>query len=209
MGGQTGFSMRLQNRANMTPAQFEKVANDFIAAANQVPGIKQRVHDLLDRHAAALRRRRPRQGADAERAAGGDLRGAARLPRLGLRQRLQHVRAHLPRHGAGRRQLPHAARERGAHPRAQRVGANGAARQPRQFPQRRRPRPHAALQSVPDRRGERLDAGRASAPARRWRSWRDLAKARTARGHHLRVDRPVVSGGEGRQHAATTSSRCR
>ena len=27
MGGQTGFSMRLQNRANMTPAQFEKVAS--------------------------------------------------------------------------------------------------------------------------------------------------------------------------------------
>ena len=40
MGGQTGFSMRLQNRANMTPAQFEKVAVDFIAAANQTPGIK-------------------------------------------------------------------------------------------------------------------------------------------------------------------------
>ena len=40
MGGQTGFSMRLQNRANMTPAQFEKVANDFIATANQVPGIR-------------------------------------------------------------------------------------------------------------------------------------------------------------------------
>src|SRR4029079_467152 len=30
----------LQNRANMTPAQFEKVATDFIAAANQTPGIK-------------------------------------------------------------------------------------------------------------------------------------------------------------------------
>jgi HAE1 family hydrophobic/amphiphilic exporter-1 len=39
MGGQTGFSMRLQNRANMTPAQFEKVATDFIAAANRTPGI--------------------------------------------------------------------------------------------------------------------------------------------------------------------------
>ncbi len=40
MGGQTGFSMRLQNRANMTPAEFEKVANDFIAEANKLPGIK-------------------------------------------------------------------------------------------------------------------------------------------------------------------------
>jgi len=40
MGGQTGFSMRLQNRANMTPTQFQDVANDFIAAANKLPGIK-------------------------------------------------------------------------------------------------------------------------------------------------------------------------
>ena len=39
MGGQTGFSMRLQNRANLTPAQFEKVAIDFIQAANHTPGI--------------------------------------------------------------------------------------------------------------------------------------------------------------------------
>ena len=40
MGGQTGFSMRLQNRANLTPAEFEKVATDFIAKANATPGIK-------------------------------------------------------------------------------------------------------------------------------------------------------------------------
>jgi multidrug efflux pump subunit AcrB len=40
MGGQTGFSMRLQNRANLTPAEFEKVGNDFIASANKQPGLK-------------------------------------------------------------------------------------------------------------------------------------------------------------------------
>jgi len=39
MGGQTGFSMRLQNRANMTPAEFQEVADNFIAAANKLPGI--------------------------------------------------------------------------------------------------------------------------------------------------------------------------
>ena len=36
----SGFSMRLQDRASMTPAQFAKVAKDFIAAANQAPGIR-------------------------------------------------------------------------------------------------------------------------------------------------------------------------
>ncbi len=40
MGGQAGFSMRLQNRANLTPAEFETIANDFIAAANELPGMK-------------------------------------------------------------------------------------------------------------------------------------------------------------------------
>ncbi len=40
MGGQTGFSMRLQNRANLTPLEFEKVATDFIQKANETPGIK-------------------------------------------------------------------------------------------------------------------------------------------------------------------------
>jgi hydrophobe/amphiphile efflux-1 (HAE1) family protein len=40
MGGQTGFSMRLQNRANLKPAEFEAVAGNFIQKANQTPGIK-------------------------------------------------------------------------------------------------------------------------------------------------------------------------
>lgn len=40
MGGQTGFAMRLQNRANLTPSRFEEVARDFIAKANATPGIK-------------------------------------------------------------------------------------------------------------------------------------------------------------------------
>jgi HAE1 family hydrophobic/amphiphilic exporter-1 len=40
MGGQTGFSMRLQNRANLAPAEFEKIATEFIQKANETPGIK-------------------------------------------------------------------------------------------------------------------------------------------------------------------------
>jgi hydrophobe/amphiphile efflux-1 (HAE1) family protein len=40
MGGQTGFSMRLQNRANLKPAEFEAVATNFIQKANETPGIK-------------------------------------------------------------------------------------------------------------------------------------------------------------------------
>ncbi len=39
VGGQTGFSMRLQDRANLGSAEFERTARAFIAAANQTPGI--------------------------------------------------------------------------------------------------------------------------------------------------------------------------
>ena len=40
MGGQVGFSMRLQDRANLGSAEFEKVAQAFIAEANRTPGIQ-------------------------------------------------------------------------------------------------------------------------------------------------------------------------
>jgi multidrug efflux pump subunit AcrB len=40
MGGLTGFSMRVQNRANLTAAEFEEVANEFIKEANATPGVK-------------------------------------------------------------------------------------------------------------------------------------------------------------------------
>lgn len=39
MGGQAGFSMRLQNRANLSYGEFEAVARNFLAAANATPGL--------------------------------------------------------------------------------------------------------------------------------------------------------------------------
>jgi hydrophobe/amphiphile efflux-1 (HAE1) family protein len=39
MGGQTGFSMRLQDRGNLGSIAFERVAREFIAQANKAPGI--------------------------------------------------------------------------------------------------------------------------------------------------------------------------
>ena len=79
----------------------------------------------------------------------GDLRGHARLPGLGLRQRLQHVRPHLARHGAGRRRYRLDPENVSQDPRAQRRRADGAARQPRDVQGDRRARSRAALQPVP------------------------------------------------------------
>jgi HAE1 family hydrophobic/amphiphilic exporter-1 len=39
MGGQTGFSMRLQDRSNLAPDEFARIATEFIQEANRTPGI--------------------------------------------------------------------------------------------------------------------------------------------------------------------------
>ena len=57
---------------------------------------------VRDQHAGTLSRHRPHQGAALRHQHPGRVRGAADLSRLGLRQRLQLVRPHLPRGGAGR-----------------------------------------------------------------------------------------------------------
>ena len=58
---------------------------------------------VRDLDAAALSRHRPHQGAAARHQRARRVRRAADLSRLGLRQRLQPVRPHLPRDRAGRR----------------------------------------------------------------------------------------------------------
>ena len=47
MGDSGGFSMRLQDRAGMARPSSQAVARQFIAEANQTPGIAERVHHLL------------------------------------------------------------------------------------------------------------------------------------------------------------------
>ena len=65
---------------------------------------------LADRRAAALRRRRPGQGASARRLGHRRVRGHADLSRFALRQRLQPLRPDLFGAGAGRRAVPRPAR---------------------------------------------------------------------------------------------------
>ena len=138
MGAAAGFSMRLQDTMGLPSNEFAQITQEFVAAANRTPGIANAFTTFQTGNPAGVRRRRPRQGADAEGARQQDLRGHARVHGLGLRQRLQHVRPHLPRHRPGRRRLPPRPGERRRNPSAQRRRANGAARQPRR-PSRRSP----------------------------------------------------------------------
>ena len=80
-----------------------------------------RPHDLLPPDgAAAARGGRPREGAGAGRQHHRCLRRAAGADGFAVRQRLQQVRPHVPRHDAGRRGIPQQAGGHRRHPRAQR-----------------------------------------------------------------------------------------
>ncbi len=208
MGGQTGFSMRLQNRANMTPAEFEKVANDFIAAANQVPGIRNvfttfstgtpQLYVDVDRDKAQMLHVPLEAIFEALRV----YLGSAYVNDFNMFGRTFRVTAQAD--ASFRMQPENVARIRVRNE----IWANGAARQPRQFPQCLRPRPHAALQSVPDRRGERVDAGRrqhraGADPDGRSRQERAARRASPTSGPTCRTRRRRSAA------PAITSSRCR
>ena len=120
-----------------------------------------RLHDLRQRHAAALSRHRPHQGAHARRAAHQRLLDAAEQSRRQLHQRLQHIRPHLSGADAVRRAVParavgHRAAEGALVHRRARV--DGVARRRAEH---HRPADRAALQPVLFRaRAGRHEAGR-------------------------------------------------
>ncbi len=135
-------------------------------------------HQLPGQRAAARRRGRSRQGQGAGRAADRAVRHAADLPRLGLRQRLQHVRPHLAGDRAGRRAVPRQRRGHRQAAHAQRQRRDGADRQHGEDQPDLRPRSGAALQ--------RLSGG---GPARRCRSARAVLGAGDGQGHRARPAR--------------------
>ena len=85
------------------PAALQGAAYAMMGRAAQTPGVAAGLHPVRDLDAAALSRYRPHQGAVARHQRAGRVRRAADLSRLVLCQRLQSVRPHLPRYGAGRR----------------------------------------------------------------------------------------------------------
>ena len=103
---------------------------------------------LHGQYAAAVRRYRSRQGAEARRADRQRQRNHPDLFRLDLRQRLQPVRPHLSRHGPGRPAVPERGVRSGAAAHPQRRRRHGDARQRGGFPRRFRSRPRRALQSL-------------------------------------------------------------
>ena len=101
-----GFAMRIQDRQGRGAANA--VGGDRRACRRRAQGAAPDLDVLaLHReHAAGLRRHRPRQGAETRRADRQHQRNDPDLFRLHLRQRLQPVWPHLPRHRAGRPAVP-------------------------------------------------------------------------------------------------------
>ena len=150
-------------------------------------------------HAATVRRHRSRQGAEARRADCRDHRHDPDLFRLVLCQRLQPVRPHLPRHGAGRPAVPERNLRSGApaHPQCRR--RHGDARQRREFPRHRRARPRRALQSLSCVRV----AGRHAAGHQfgdRDQHHEEAGRGYAAERLLVRMDGSVVSAGHRRQY---------
>ncbi|CAA9345054.1 MAG: RND efflux system, inner membrane transporter, partial [uncultured Gemmatimonadaceae bacterium] len=151
---------------------------------------RRRVLGLPDQRAAALRRRRPREGEAPGDRPHGPLPDAADLPGLRLRERLLEVRAHLPRDRAGRRALPGDGRGDRAAAGAQRRRGDDPARLRAHGHPDERAGPGAALQRVPcgghQRRagaGRELGAGRDDDGAHRARGAAERRGVRVDRAH--------------------------
>ena len=125
--------------------------------------------------AAALSRHRPPEGAAPRHQRVRRVLGAADLSRLVLRQRLQPVRPHLPRHRAGQCRSAHDHQGRARHPRAQLQRRHRAARLVHDRARHLRART-AGRATISIRRPSSMAPRRpATARARRWQIMEKLA----------------------------------
>ena len=172
IGNAGGFRMMVEDRAGRGPQALQAAVGAMMGARRADAGRAAGVLAVRDLDAAALSRYRPHQGADARRQRRRRVRGAADLPRLGLCERLQPVRPHLPGDRAGERRVPQRSERRAEDPRAQFERRHRAARLVHHRARHLRAVSGAALQSLPCRRARRRRGAAATARGRRSRSWR-------------------------------------
>ena len=101
IGNAGGFRMMVEDRAGRGYQALQGAVYAMMGRAAQTPGSATGLLAVRKHHAAALSRYRPHQGAAPRHQYSRRVRRVADLSRLGLRQRLQPVRPHLPRGGAG------------------------------------------------------------------------------------------------------------
>ena len=106
LGTAGGFEFYIQNRGDGGAKRLNEVTQQFLRAREPGPGAGRRADAVARQRAAALRRRRPREGEDARRADRRHLQRAVRHARHLLRQRLQQVRPRLAGADVGRAGVP-------------------------------------------------------------------------------------------------------
>ena len=117
--------------ARAAPKRLDEVTQAVPARAKPRQGARRRADAVARDRAAALRRRRPREGEEARRADRRRLRRAGGHARHLLRQRLQQVRPHLAGADVGRAGVPQAARRHRRRLRALGEGRDDPARRAR------------------------------------------------------------------------------
>ena len=100
-----GFKLQIEDRGGLGYEALDQAIKAFVGQGLAGARDRRPVLELPDQRAAALRRRRPRQGAPARRDGDGRVRDHADLSGLAVRQRLQQVRPHLLGARAGRCQV--------------------------------------------------------------------------------------------------------
>ena len=148
IGNAGGFRMIIEDRGGRGPEALlgRGLRHDGQGGADARPGAGVLAVRELD--AAALSRHRPQEGAAPRHQRVRRVLGAADLSRLVLRQRLQPVRPHLPRHRAGQCRIAHDHQGRARHPGPQLQRRHRAARLVHDRARHLRPVPLAALQSL-------------------------------------------------------------
>ena len=106
LGATGGFEFEVEDLAGRGSVALNDATQALIARGAQAAGAQSAaiVHDVFDLDAAVQIRPRPLQGEAARPEPARRVQHVADLSRLALRQRLQPVRPHLPRHVAGRQE---------------------------------------------------------------------------------------------------------
>ena len=150
VGTSGGFTFVLEDRAGKDVQFLARQPGQIHGAPRRKrPEIGGHGQHLSAERAAAVRRRRSRQGAEAGRAAQRCLSHHPGLHGRPVRQLLQPLRPPVAGLRRGGRRLSHASRERRPVLRAQQQGRDGAALRADQVRIAPRPRVHHALQPLP------------------------------------------------------------
>lgn len=195
IGSGSDFKMQVEDRAGFGVSS-SKIHQRTRGGNQRPPRRQRRLHNLHDQQSPALRRYRPREGAEAQCLDRLDFPNPAIQPRLRLCERLQHSGPRLPRRRAGGGEQPqgycrHLQAKSPERPRAKRAARVGSHHKPRH-----RPVQDSPLQPLSERRNTGQPERGIQYRIRHGGSRKARGES-TPAGNGYRVDRPRIPAKEG------------